>query len=175
MFFLAPDSCMLQQCDMYKSERYFLPPKSFHISRLPEGNDYAMKSRSVLINFNARFYKEWTWSKNCSFHLPKHLKRTNILRNLWIPYIIFSIKWNLTKSEHFTALVTWAQKCNSNATRQGGNIYHLTECVTERNGHYSKDVINGMSLTDSVGENILTFDNPNLVLYMALSAIWQQN
>lgn len=43
---------------MYKTERYLLPPASFHISRLPEANDSAMKSRSVVINFNEHFYKE---------------------------------------------------------------------------------------------------------------------
>lgn len=58
MVFLATDSCMLQPCDMYKSGKHFLPPNSFRIPRLPEGDDYAMKSRSVLINFNEHFYKE---------------------------------------------------------------------------------------------------------------------
>ena len=81
-------------------------------------------------SFSISFHKESVLSKNCSFHLPRHLKWANILRNLWFPSAIFSIKWNLTKSEHFTAFVTWAQKCNFNAARQGGNIYHLTESVT---------------------------------------------
>lgn len=52
MFFLATESCVLQQCDMYKSGRYFLPPKPFHSSGLPEGNDCDIKSRSLLISFN---------------------------------------------------------------------------------------------------------------------------
>lgn len=60
-------------------------------------------------------------------------------------------------------------KVQLNATRQGGNIYHLTESVTYRNWHYSKDAINGITVTESVSENILLkFDNSKLLLYMGL-------